>query len=111
MTVISTPLPNIFTLAHQLIEENGLSSRITARNLDDFFEEDFPSCEVVTMGNILNAWALDEKKMLIKKAFTALTPGGVFIAIENIIETNRFEFISEPVYCLLMNHVPPHGFY
>jgi hypothetical protein len=41
------------------------------------------------MGNILHDWGLEDKKMLLKKSHAALNEGGVFIAIENIIDSDR----------------------
>jgi hypothetical protein len=41
------------------------------------------------MGMILHDWNLENKKMLIGKAYRALPPGGAFVAIENIIDDDR----------------------
>jgi len=46
---------------------------------------------VITMGNVLHDWNLDTKKLLIRKAYDALPPGGAFIAIENLIDDGRRE--------------------
>ena len=43
------------------------------------------------MGNILHDWNLDKKKLLIRKAYEALSPNGAFIAIENLIDDARRE--------------------
>jgi hypothetical protein len=43
------------------------------------------------MGNILHDWDLQQKKMLIQKAYRALPEGGAFVAIENIIDDERKE--------------------
>ncbi len=43
------------------------------------------------MGNILHDWNLEKKKILIKNAYSALPQGGVFIAIENLIDDARRE--------------------
>ena len=42
----------------------------------DFFKDDFPKADVITMGNILHDWGTRDKKMLIRKAFEALPSGG-----------------------------------
>ncbi len=39
--------------------------------------------------NLLHDWNAEQKRMLIGKAFDALAPGGVFIAIENVIDDDR----------------------
>jgi hypothetical protein len=43
------------------------------------------------MGNILHDWDEAQKKALIGKAFAALSDGGLFIAIENVIDDARRE--------------------
>ena len=41
------------------------------------------------MGHILHDWNLDEKKMLIGKAYDALPTGGALIVYEAIIDDDR----------------------
>jgi hypothetical protein len=41
------------------------------------------------MGHILHDWNLDEKKMLIRKAYEAIPEGGAFIAYDSIIDDDR----------------------
>lgn len=41
------------------------------------------------MGMILHDWNLENKKMLIAKAYRALPAGGALVAIENIIDDER----------------------
>jgi hypothetical protein len=67
-----------------------MEGRITAV-AGDFFADDLPKADVVTMGNILHDWDLEKKKILIGKAYAALPPGGAFIAIENVIDDARRE--------------------
>ena len=57
----------------------------------DFFADDLPKADIVTMGNILHDWNLDKKKALIAKAFAALPRGGALIAVENPIDDARRE--------------------
>lgn len=55
----------------------------------DFFKDDFPKADVITMGNILHDWGQNEKDHLLKSSFKALNEGGAFIAIENVIDDDR----------------------
>ena len=55
----------------------------------DFFVNDFPDSDVITMGNILHDWGKDDKLMLITKAYKALPEGGALVVIENIIDNDR----------------------
>jgi hypothetical protein len=38
---------------------------------------------------VLHNWSLERKRMLIKKAFDALPPGGMFLEINSIIDNSR----------------------
>lgn len=91
-------LPPVAPLAQQHIDEAGLSDRITVM-AGDFFVDDFPPADVITMGNILHDWNLDKKKTLIRKAYAALPKGGALIAIENLIDDAR----RENLFGLLMS--------
>lgn len=90
LTFTSFDLPPVAPLARRHIEAAGMGGRITAV-AGDFFKDDLPKADVVTMGNILHDWNLDKKKILIRKAFDALPAGGAFIAIENLIDDARRE--------------------
>jgi hypothetical protein len=43
------------------------------------------------MGHILHDWDLAEKKMLLRKAFDALPPGGALLVYEALIDDDRSE--------------------
>jgi len=41
------------------------------------------------MGNILHDWDEGQKRQLLEKAYAGLRPGGVLVAIENVIDDER----------------------
>ena len=90
LTFNSFDLPEVAPLAQKHVDAAGMTSRIKVIK-GDFFKDDLPKTDVITMGNILHDWNLDKKKMLIKKAYDALPEGGAFIAIENLIDDARRE--------------------
>jgi hypothetical protein len=55
----------------------------------DMFVDAFPSTDVVLMGHVLHDWDLDQKKVLVKKAYEALPPGGALIVYESVIDDER----------------------
>jgi SAM-dependent methyltransferase len=55
----------------------------------DFFKDALPLCDVIIMGHILHDWSLEEKLMLLRKAYEALTPGGALIVHEALIDDER----------------------
>lgn len=90
LKVTSADLPPATAIAAKKIEAAGLSDRVSATNVD-FFKDDLPKADVITMGMILHDWNLENKKMLIKKAYDALPEGGAFIVIEALIDDARRE--------------------
>ncbi|WP_224995800.1 acetylserotonin O-methyltransferase [Cesiribacter sp. SM1] len=85
---ISADLPPVAPVAERFIQQSGLSQQIRTASLN-FFEDNFPAADIITMGNILHDWGTDVKKMLIRKAWEALPKGGALIVIENIIDNDR----------------------
>ncbi len=90
LTFSTYDLPPVAPHAQREIEAADMTDRITVVE-GDFFADDLPQADVITMGNILHDWNLENKKILIKKAYDALPRGGAFIAIENLIDDARRE--------------------
>ena len=90
LTLNSFDLPPVGPLAQEHIDKSGMTDRIKVI-AGDFFVDEFPKADVITMGNILHDWNLEKKKILIKKAYDALPEGGALIAIENLIDDARRE--------------------
>jgi hypothetical protein len=86
----SFDLPEVAPHAQQQVDAAGMTDRITVVG-GDFFKDELPRADIVTMGNILHDWNLEKKKVLIRKAYDALPEGGAFIAIENLIDDARRE--------------------
>lgn len=94
----SFDLPPVAAHAQKHIDAAGMTNRITVIS-GDFFADALPKADVITMGNILHDWNLENKKILIQKAYDALPQGGAFIAIENLIDDAR----RENLFGLLMS--------
>ena len=92
LSFTSFDLPPVMPLAQKRIQDAGMQGRIRVVG-GDFFKDDLPRADVVTMGNILHDWNLEKKKMLIGKAYAALPSVGPFMVIKNIIDTARWENI------------------
>jgi hypothetical protein len=91
-------LPQVGPIFDEYVAENGLAARVRFEG-GSFFDRDLPQADVVTMGHILHDWDLDEKKMLIKKAYDALPAGGAFVIYEALIDDDR----SKNAFGLLMS--------
>jgi O-methyltransferase domain/Dimerisation domain len=94
----SFDLPGVCEVANENIKGWNLTDRIKTHT-GNFFTDEFPKSDLVTMGMILHDWGLEDKKMLMKKAYDALPEGGALVAIENIIDDNR----SENAFGLMMS--------
>jgi hypothetical protein len=90
LTFCTFDLPPVAPHARKHIDAAGMSDRIRVVS-GDFFKDELPKADVITMGNILHDWNLEKKKLLVKKAYGALPEGGAFIAIENLIDDARRE--------------------
>ncbi len=55
----------------------------------DFIKDNLPKADVITMGMILHDWNLEMKKLLIRRSYDALSPGGAFVEIEALIDDYR----------------------
>ncbi|NOX86221.1 MAG: methyltransferase [Chlorobi bacterium] len=98
MRCISFDLPEVSPIAEKILKKMGVADKVSVVS-GDFFTDDFPEADIITMGNILHDWGTSDKKMLIKKAYDALPEGGALVVIENIIDDNR----SENAFGLLMS--------
>jgi SAM-dependent methyltransferase len=81
-------LPPIEQLAKKKIESYGLKDRIQFM-AGDFFKDDLPKADIIVMGNILHGMNEDGKQELLDKVYRTLPEGGVFMAVENIIDNER----------------------
>jgi len=90
LKLTSFDLPPVAPLAQKHIKAADMEERIKAI-AGDFFKDELPKADVITLGNILHDWNLENKKMLIQKAYDALPEGGALIAIENLIDDARRE--------------------
>ena len=85
---IGADLPIVEPIFEKYVASHGLQERLRFTALD-FFREPLPKADVVIMGHILHDWDLPTKKMLVGKAYDALTAGGALIVFEAIIDDER----------------------
>jgi hypothetical protein len=85
---IGWDLAGVQPVFEKYIRANGVADRVRFQG-GDFFKDPLPNAEVLIMGHILHDWDLEQKKMLIKKAFDALPKGGALLVYEAIIDNDR----------------------
>jgi hypothetical protein len=91
-------LPAVGPLFDQYVANAGLGDRLRF-HAGDFLADPLPTADVLCMGHILHDWGMDEKRMLLEKAYAALPDGGALIVYESIIDDDR----RENVFGLLMS--------
>jgi cyclopropane fatty-acyl-phospholipid synthase-like methyltransferase len=93
----------------EYVAANGLKDRLRFQT-GDFFKEPLPSADVITMGHILHDWNLEEKRMLLEKAYQALPEGGALIVFEALIDDERRQNTFGLLMSLNMLIETPGGF-
>jgi hypothetical protein len=81
-------LPAIEPLFDAHVAGAGLADRLQFAP-GDFFADPLPRADVLIMGHILHDWDLDEKRLLLEKAYAALPDGGRLIVYDAIIDDDR----------------------
>jgi hypothetical protein len=102
-------LAEVGPIFEDYIEQNGLSGRVNF-TAGSFFEQPLPKADVVMMGHILHDWNLDEKRLLIGKAYDALPEGGALIVYDTIIDDGRSKNAMGLLMSLNMLIETPGGF-
>jgi hypothetical protein len=106
---IGYDLPEVGPVFEEYVAHNGLSERLSFQAAS-FFTDPLPHVDVLTMGHILHDWDLSEKKMLVKKAFDALNPGGALVVYDSIIDDDRSKNAFGLMMSLNMLIETPGGF-
>jgi SAM-dependent methyltransferase len=81
-------LPAIRPTFNKYVEEHGLGNRLRVYE-GDFFRDPLPEADVLVMGHILHDWNLEDKNMLLQKAYDVLPSGGALIVYEALIDNER----------------------
>ena len=93
----------------EYVERNGLTGRL-GFIAGSFFEQALPRADVILMGHILHDWGIDDKRMLIRKAYEAVPDGGALIIYESIIDDDRSKNAFGLMMSLNMLIETPSGF-
>ncbi len=85
---IGFDLPPLAPVFAEYVSAHDLEPRLRF-HAGDFLKDPLPSADVVVMGMILHDWDLDEKRVLIAKAYATLPPGGALIVYDTVIDDDR----------------------
>jgi len=81
-------LPALRPQFDRYVQKYALSDRLRFYP-GDFFNGPLPTADVLVLGRVLHNWDLETKRMLLKKAYDALSPGGALIVYEQLIDDAR----------------------
>jgi hypothetical protein len=101
-------LPAVGPFVEEFVAAAGLSDRLRFYP-GDFFVDELPRADVLTMGHILHDWSLDARRLLVEKAHAALAEGGALIVYDAIIDDDRRANAFGLLMSLLMLLETPAG--
>jgi SAM-dependent methyltransferase len=91
-------LPPVGPIFEEYVDLHGLGDRLRFYP-GDFFKDPLPTADVLVIGHVLCDWNLEEKRMLLAKAYEALPEDGVLIVYDAVIDDDR----SENTFGLLLS--------
>jgi O-methyltransferase domain/Dimerisation domain len=109
LTGVGFDLAEVGPIFEEYVEKNGVSDRLQFI-AGSFFEQPLPQADVILMGHILHDWGMDDKRMLIRKAYDAVPEGGALIVYEAIIDDDRSKNAHGLMMSLNMLIETPVGF-
>lgn len=83
-------LPPVQPIFDSYVARFGLADRLSFTPRD-LFADPLPGADVLIMGHILHDWDMDQKRLLLRKAYAALPKGGALIVYDAIIDDDRRE--------------------
>jgi len=102
-------LPLVGPIYEEYVSSFGLDARLKF-HAGNFFRDPLPQAEVLIMGHILHAWNLQEKHLLLQKAFAALPKHGTLIVYDAMIDDARCRNVMGLLMSLNMLIETPGGF-
>jgi SAM-dependent methyltransferase len=80
--------PPVCDVAQEFVAGHNLQNRISAHPAD-MWVDPFPPADVHFYSNILHDWPADKNRILVKKSFDALEPGGRILLHEALLDDDK----------------------
>ena len=106
---IGFDLPAVEPVFREYADQRGLGKQLCFAG-GDFFQDPLPQADVLMFGHILHDWNLEEKKLLLGKAYDALPQGGAVLIYEALIDDDRSQNAFGLMLSLNMLIETPGGF-
>jgi hypothetical protein len=81
-------LPAVQPYHDAYVDSFALADRLRFHG-GDFFVDPLPSADAIVMGHVLHNWNLQQKRLLVSKAYAALPEGGMLLVHESLIDDDR----------------------
>ncbi|MGB6603601.1 MAG: methyltransferase [Steroidobacteraceae bacterium] len=102
-------LPQVQPIYENYVRSFALDARLKF-HAGDFFRDPLPPAEVLIMGHILHDWNLEQKHLLLQKAYAALPKRGALIVYDAMIDDARCRNVAGLLMSLNMLIETPGGF-
>lgn len=95
-------LPQTVEIAKEIIAASGVADRITTR-AGDYFKDDFgQGNDVVLLSAILHSMGPERSKLLLKKSYDSLIPGGLVVVREGLLDDEGTSPVGSVLFSLNM---------
>jgi hypothetical protein len=102
-------LPPVRPVFEDYVASFGLADRLRFVG-GSFFEDPLPGADVLVLGHVLHDWDLEQKRMLLRKAYEALPEGGALLVCDRLIDDERRSNANGLLLSLVMLVETPGGF-
>ncbi len=102
-------LPPVGPIFDDYAHSFGLGDRLAFAG-GDFFRDPLPAADVIVMGHVLHDWNLEEKHLLLQKAYAAMPRRGALIVYDTMIDDARTQNVPGLLMSLNMLVETPGGF-
>lgn len=109
LTATGFDLPAVGPIFEDYVRSFKLEARVKFV-AGDFFRDPLPPADVLVMGHVLHDWNLEEKHLLLQKAYAALPKQGALIVYDAMIDDGRSRNIAGLLMSLNMLVETPGGF-
>ncbi len=86
-------LPPVEPFFHEHMGQAGLAGRIRFCP-GDFFSDPLPEADVLVIGHVLHDWALDERRLLVRKAYQAIRPMGTLLVYDPMLDEREPNLVN-----------------
>src|SRR5215471_1524886 len=102
-------LPPILERTRKIIEREGMTDRVSVRE-GNYFNDNFGSgLDAVLLSNMLQTEGRQTCRMVLKKAFAALNPGGKLLVHGIMPDADRTGPVQQTIFSVFMMLVFPEG--